>query len=100
MFLNCLVLGVSFLSISLNVLVDGLFVSISLLSIFGILGAGWAFNLALDLVCGLSPFVWVNAVLMVRLWRNFGRMSLHEKGETEDLREKDDKKDLMEKAEA
>jgi hypothetical protein len=45
LFLNCLVLGVSFLSISLNVLVDGLSVSVSLLSIFGALGAGYLLTL-------------------------------------------------------
>jgi hypothetical protein len=72
---------VSFLSISLNFLVGGLSVSVSLLSIFGALGAGWAFGLASDLVCGLLPFVWINAVLVVRLWRNIGGVRLHKKDE-------------------
>jgi hypothetical protein len=58
------------------------------------------FGLARDLMCGLLPFVWVNAVLVVRLWWNFGRVRLHEKGEREDLREKDDKEGLIEKVKA
>jgi hypothetical protein len=60
-----------------------------LVAIFGILGAGWAFNLTADLVVfGLLPFFVVTALLVVRLGQNFGGVRLHEMDKQENLREK------------
>ena len=84
----CLVLGTSLLSISMNVQVDRLYASMLLMEIFGTLGAGWALNLAMDLVFGLLPFFIVTALLVVRLGQNLGGARLHEFDEQGNLREK------------